>query len=310
MKAIMYHYAMPEDPEFPYFNNLHIEDFERQLNYFKNKYGFVTKEDFLTSLQTGKPSQGVILTFDDGLKCHYKYVLPILLKYNLWGIFYIPTGIYHTGKILDVHRIHVLLGKIDPEIVLKTLLNLVQDHFLVDSRKAGFFDLTYLNQSNNDSTNSVKRILNYFISYSYRERIIDQLSEELLPKKYEVEDYYMTTQELTSLADAGMIIGSHTVNHPVLSKLNLSNQKTEITESFQFLENSGLIREMKTFCYPYGGFHTFTSETEDILSQENCDFSFNVESRDISKADLTTRKQALPRYDCNELKHGQVRKKI
>jgi len=60
---------------------------------------------------SGEPSSGVILTFDDGLRDHYKYVFPKLKEHNLWGIFYISTAPFHNKKLIDVHRIHMLVGK-------------------------------------------------------------------------------------------------------------------------------------------------------------------------------------------------------
>ncbi|MGK4569285.1 hypothetical protein [Flavobacterium sp. 3HN19-14] len=46
MKAVMYHYVRPFDPEMPYFKNLDIEDFEKQLDFFEAEFGFVSKADF------------------------------------------------------------------------------------------------------------------------------------------------------------------------------------------------------------------------------------------------------------------------
>jgi len=91
MKIIMYHYVRKHSKEFPYFKYLHIKDFKKQLDYFEQKFGFVKKDDFINAfnIKNNKMPQGVVLTFDDGLKDHYKYVLPELLKRNLWGIFYI-----------------------------------------------------------------------------------------------------------------------------------------------------------------------------------------------------------------------------
>ena len=111
MKAIMYHYVRPFDKEYPNFKNLHIDDFKKQLDYFEVEFGFVSKENFVNSFKTGTPSKGVILTFDDGLFCHYDYVFQELKKRGLWGIFYVPTQPYVEGKLLDVHRTHLLLGK-------------------------------------------------------------------------------------------------------------------------------------------------------------------------------------------------------
>ena len=56
------------------------------------------------------PSNSIILTFDDGLSCHYTYVFPELLKRNLWGIFFINSLPYINNKILNVHKIHLLVG--------------------------------------------------------------------------------------------------------------------------------------------------------------------------------------------------------
>ena len=68
---------------------------------------------------------------------------------------------------------------------------------------------------------------------------------------------------------------------------------------------SKLIGEpVETFCYPYGGFHTFTPETEQLLLSAGSRDSFNVEARDIGPVDLLQRPQALPRYDCNQLPFG------
>ena len=84
-----------------------------------------------------------------------------------------------------------------------------------------------------------------------------------------------------------------------MSKLAPPEQQKEIEDSFGYLEKVLGPMEPKTFCYPYGGFHSFTDDTERLLDDAGCLFSFNVEARDITAADLKGRPQALPRYDCN-----------
>ena len=85
MKAVMYHYIKPFDSEYPYFKNLDIDDFRKQLDYFQTKFGFVSKKDFINCLKTGKAVEGVILTFDDGLNCHYEYAYKELKKKGALG---------------------------------------------------------------------------------------------------------------------------------------------------------------------------------------------------------------------------------
>ena len=92
-----------------------------------------------------------------------------------------------------------------------------------------------------------------------------------------------------------------------MSKLSLEDQKQEIENSFSFLEEVTGGLQIKTFCYPYGGFHTFTDGTMKLLDKEKVKFSFNVEAREISSNDLFNNQQALPRFDCNQFPHGSCR---
>lgn len=308
MKSIMYHYVRPYNKELPFFKNLNNNDFIQQLDFFEREFGFVKKSDFLDSFKTGIVPKGVVLTFDDGLKCHYDFVFQELKKRGLWGIFYIPTKAYSTKKILDVHRIHLLLGRNNAKTIYEELTKIVSNEMLPDSNKKEFKELTYRSQQNDDYTLLVKRILNYYISYTYREKVLDQLMDKFVPKEIDnVDCFYLSPDEIKEMNDADMLIGSHTVSHSVMSKLNFQEQEKEIINSFDVLNSITLGLSTKTFCYPYGGFHSFTNDTELILKNENCLFSFNVENRDVSVNDILSRPQALPRFDCNYFPFGKCR---
>ncbi len=305
MKAIMYHYVSPKVDEFPNLNRLDLDSFIKQLDYFNDKYGFISQNDFLESITKGRKNDGIILTFDDGLLCHYQYVFHELKKRNLWGIFYIPTSPFIKNKILDVHRIHILLSKISARSIYSYLIKSNIDNLFDNNKIEEFKELTYLTQKNDEYTLSVKRILNYFLLYQHRENVIDKLFKMFINSEYTINDYYLNIDNLKEMSSNGMVIGSHTENHMVMSKLSNEAQKNEIISSFNFLEKKLGNLSIKTFCYPYGGFHTFNKKTEQILEDYGCVFSFNVEQRDISLDDLKNRKQALPRYDCNQFLYGK-----
>lgn len=306
MKAVMYHYVQQYKDERPYLKFLNFSDFQKQLNLFDAKFGFVTKEQFVESLERGRPCNGVILTFDDSLRCHYQYVYPELKKRGLWGIFYVPTSVYSDNALLDVHKIHLLLSRVKPEDVLHQLNFFLEDNDLPDRKREEYRTQTYLNYKKSYLEKEVKRILNYYLDYNRRDMIFNKLFKHFnIQQDATVSEYYMQTRELKEMHQNGMLIGSHTVNHPVMSKLSAEEQRFEIKESFKFIENAVGSTATKTFCYPYGGFASFTQETEKILDEEQCLFSFNVEARDIDSDDLKYRKQALPRYDCNQFEYGQ-----
>ncbi len=309
LKAVMYHYVRPDRADLPNFRHLHVDDFRRQLDYFEVNSNFVDRDAFLESFSGGPLPEGVILTFDDGFVDHHDYVLPELKGRGLWGIFYIPTAPLESGKMLSVHRIHMLLGRHPAVDVAERLGELVEEGMIEKEKREEFQEKTYRWQKNPDDVLYVKRTLNYFLESKWRKYILDILMQHFFGNEESdlVREFYMTPQQIRALHDAGMIIGSHTRSHPVMSHLDRVEQEKEIRGSFEFLENLLGPLEPRTFCYPYGGFHSFTKETEDLLKESGCLFSYNVEPRDINEEDILSRPQALPRYDCNMFPHGQCR---
>lgn len=307
MKAVVYHYVRPAPDGLPFFRYLHVEDFRRQLDTLQREFRLIALPEFLRALD-GEPIQAdaMLLTFDDGLRDHMDYVLPELKARGLWAIFYVATGPLATGKLLDVHRLHLLLGRHGGSVLVDHLARLVEDRMLVDSQVRAFRELTYRTQDDDTNTKLVKRMLNYYIEHTCREEVLDRAWAALGRGLPDAADWYVPGAELRAFADAGMLLGSHSVSHPVLANLSADAQAREIAESFAFLDERVERPPVRTFCYPYGGFHTFTPETERLLTAAGCRFSFNVEYRDITLADLRTRPQALPRYDCNLFPHGKA----
>ncbi|GJL63103.1 MAG: hypothetical protein NPIRA04_17570 [Nitrospirales bacterium] len=306
MKAIMYHYIRPTSEGYPFFRFLHLEHFLQQLDWLKATYGFASREEFVSTLTTKQPCNGVVLTFDDGFSDHFHHVFPVLKERGLWGIFFIPTRVFSNAKLLDVHRIHLVIGKVGGVRAMEILEDLITEEMLTDQYIEDFKRKTYRRQDNDAATNRFKRTLNYFIAYEWRESVLDRLVETTFNDDFpKAPEFYLTPSQTKELHDHGMMIGSHSVNHFVFSKLGTEQQQREIQESFTSLENI-VGEKISSFCYPYGGFHTFTSETESLLSHQGAKFSFNVEARDITVNDLQNRPQALPRYDCNAFPFGQA----
>lgn len=310
MKAVMYHYVRQSDPELPFFRYLSIDNFRSQLDFFEKKYGVVTYDELLNlingTIELSDIGTKVLLTFDDGFIDHYKMVFPELKKRGLTGIFYVPTGVYEKHKALDVHRIHHLLGLCGGTRLVKALNALLEDNMIDKTHYTDFRHHTYLEQDNDSATEEFKKILNYYIKYEFREQLLDKLVLEFSNDFKIYNNLYMTLDNIQEMKEGKMIIGSHGVNHFVFSKLSDKEQYSELYDSFSFIEKRVGKQALKTFCYPYGGFSTFTEETERILNDLGCDFSFNVESRDVTKDDLEMRPQALPRYDCNLFPYGKA----
>jgi peptidoglycan/xylan/chitin deacetylase (PgdA/CDA1 family) len=303
MKAIMYHYVRPGSLGWERLKYLHLDNFRRQLDWFAQNVGFVSREEFQESLVSGEPGSGAILTFDDGFADHYSYVFPELVSRNLWAIFFIPTAVYSNRRLLDVHRIHLITARCGGAACLAAVNEVVTDDMLADAHVDEFKVRTYNRFDDDADIIAFKRVLNYFIGYEYREQALDRIAAKLKVKLPSAADFYVSPSQLKEMTESGMQIGSHSVNHLVMSKIDRDQQRREIESSFEYLNRVAGTR-VETFCYPYGGFHSFTGETEALLTQAGCRCAFNIEPRDISSEDLRSRVQALPRYDCNHFPFG------
>ena len=305
IKAIMYHYVQKPDRHYPGLKFLHEKSFIRQLDFLEKKFGFIKRQDWLDSLDSksqNKNLRGVILTFDDGLACHYDTVYQILRKKNLWGIFYIPCKPYLNNEVLDVHKIHILISKFEIEKLLKFAEDIIDESMILTSKIEEFKSNTYQKQNNQKSITDFKRLLNYFIKEKHKSNIINEIAISLGMKNFS-KQYYLNIKSIQEMHKNNMIIGSHSVNHPLMSKLNFNEQKKEIDSSIDFLKTI-INYDHKTYCHPYGGRISYNEDTFKVLNEKGVRYAFSVENRDITYKDLHLNFYALPRYDCTEFPFG------
>ena len=103
-----------------------------------------------------------------------------------------------------------------------------------------------------------------------------------------------------------MIVGNHSVTHPVFSNLSVDDQRVEIQDSFAFLDKAVGGLEVKAFGYPFGHKHTYTEETMSLLRETGCRMAFTTGNRDVVRRDIEEAPLELPRYDCNLFPHGRA----
>jgi peptidoglycan/xylan/chitin deacetylase (PgdA/CDA1 family) len=312
MRIATYHYVRPAEPALPFFRYLHLEDFRAQLDYLRRRYRMVSRADFLAMLDGAPPQDdGMMLTFDDGLREHHDIVLPELETRGLWGLFFVSTGPLLGGdlgstRLLRVHRIHHLLGIHGGERVKQALEREIGDDMLDPELVAAFKDRAYPWQRNDEATSWVKRMLNYFLAERWRDPVLDRLCADLLDEPAWAARLYLTAPQVAALQARGMLIGSHAITHPVMSLLPAAEQRRQIEDSFATLETVTGGLALRCFCYPYGSAPTYTAETERLLDEARCRCAFVIEPRPLTADDLRERRQALPRFDCNMYAYGKA----
>lgn len=305
----MYHYVGRDDKSPPYgYYYLDIEDFRRQLDYFEANYDLLDEQTFFETIRGDRSPKKdeIVLTFDDGVKDHYEHVLPELVDRGLWGLFYVPAGPYLNNNVLDVHRTHSLLGAHGGAAVSEALTDAVTESMINEEHREQFSSVVYQSQDNQNDVERAKRILNYYISDRFRPNVLDTVEEQLFDAQLQREDVYLSKSNIKELVDAGMHVGAHSVTHTVMSKRSADGQHEELTESFDFLSDllGGL--PIRSYCHPYGGVHSYTEDTISLLKNAECLFSFDVASQPVTEDVLRNQRHQLPRYDCNEFRHGSA----
>ena len=289
MKCIMYHYIRDYDNQFPHFRYLSKSKFLKQLDFFERNGGLIS------SIEKFK-GENFLLTFDDGFKDHL-FAAECLKKRNKIGIFFIPTFPYKEKKILNVHRIHILLGKLGGLECMNNLKNFLNKNNILMSKKKLLFKNAYRDQINDKDTLEFKKILNYNLGFEQKNIFLNEMFVDYNIKlKY--SDIYLSIKELKYLVDLGMIIGSHSHSHEVLSRYNDNQQNFEISFSKEFLQKKIGIN-INLFCYPYGSKNTFNQSSRNFLKRNNYKYAFMVNPKDFNEIQIKKRPYDFPRYDCS-----------
>jgi peptidoglycan/xylan/chitin deacetylase (PgdA/CDA1 family) len=305
MKPVMYHYVRPSADDLPYFPYLSLADFERQLEDFASSCGFVGRDDFVRWTEGGPAPEGVLLTFDDGLRDHAEFVLPALQSRGLFGLFYVSSGPAMTGQLLDVHKVHLALGRLGAPAALAWLESNAPECLPGKDERSGGAS-PYAHQTSDETTKFLKQLFNWRLGAEERGGVLGGLLDHAfagVPPRW--QDFYLDERGMRELSDAGMGIGPHSHSHEVSIRLSPQRQLEEIRISSEFVERHGGSRSWG-YCYPYGARAAFSYETERAVAEAGCPFAFAFEARDIATPLAEEERFALPRHNCNAFPHGAV----
>ncbi len=209
--------------------------FTQQMETLSQYFNVMSLEEGLRQVQIGRIARSAVcITFDDGYRDNYDVAFPILKALNLPATFFIATGYLGKGKMWN----DVVIESVkNTKLTDLDLTELSLDKYAVTSIQQKLTLIGVLiNRWRNkplDERNSLAIKLSQIAQVNLNQRIM------------------MTEDEVKQLSDAGMEIGGHTVNHPILASTNLEDARQEIEEGKARLENiTG--KEIKYFAYPSG----------------------------------------------------------
>lgn len=292
--VVMYHYV--RDTEGTKFSGLYsrkLSQFDFQLDYLKSSFHVGALDSLEQSLDST-----AVLTFDDGLKDHYRIAFPTLQKKNMRAAFFVSSMPLLKSVVLDVHKIQLLLGSQSHERLFELLASELGPLRLREYEESGAI-LTDTSRFDNRRTILFKRLLQRDLETPLRSEILHKIfihffagDEQQISK-----ELYMSLSELREMKAAGMVIGNHTLNHHWLGYIDIAEAKREILECENLLIQEGLMdKEFKTIAYPYGN---STSQVETYLLESSYQYAFTTVAEHWNPAQFSAMR--IPRFDTNDL---------
>ena len=267
IKVFLFHRISPHiDPVWSPISPAH---FDKILTYLQKHFEIVPLEQ--TILGNYKPNESkkiCAITFDDGYKDFVEYALPIIKKHNVPASMYVITDCVDSGLPPWTFIFNHLL------------LNTKNSTLEIDSvevpnniRKIKWTTLrekvTYINYI----SHVLKRI-----SDEERESIMQQIHAQI-KDVVNPHGLMMTWDDIRNICKEGIEIGSHSANHPVLSKdLHLDNVKHELKRSGEEIEKE-IGKFPLAISYPFG---IYNNEAKKIAKQVGYKMGLTVFPKEFS----------------------------
>ena len=264
----MYHYVRPNGMRMSERHHvLDLDLFDQQLDVMAKKFEFMLGNDLLAvGDDTSALENSIWLTFDDGYRDCIDYVLPSFLKKGVIGTFYIPTEAIFERKLLDVNKIHILLSSgSTPKEIVKLADQYFSDAGLEETLNITFNDLFskygVANLWNDRETEFIKKLFQKIIPSDIRKKYLGHVFSQVIDRSESswVDEFYMTPDDVQTLVESGMEIGSHGHSHEWLAEMSIEGQRDELKKSFSHLDSVVNNVQPRTICYPFG------SQNDDTL---------------------------------------------
>lgn len=224
------------------FNTLFLTEaiFERQLKFFSEYFDVVSLADYYKE-GAGENRFRVCLTFDDGFANNYRYVLPLLEKYQLPATFFV-TGISATSHDILWNDFLSIVSKYGP-----ASMALKDEPYQKDAHGR------YISKVSGKSLNESLRAA----GFAAKAEMMEQLCRDVPFKDIEADrDYWqqMTGAQIQALAASPYVtIGSHGFYHNDLAAIAPHDAVDELAQSKQYLERI-IGSRIDSIAFPYGAY--------------------------------------------------------
>lgn len=234
LSIFIFHRVLAQpDPLFP--DEIDAVRFDQMMGWIAGWFNVLPLDDAVERLRSGSlPAGAACITFDDGYADNYDIALPILQRHGLTATFFIATGFLDGGRMWNDTII---------EAVRRTKL----PWFEADIPGMAATSIASVTEKRNVLGRLIPAIKH--LPPAGRVAAVERIAAAAqadLP-----DDLMLTTTQLRGLRRAGMLIGAHTLSHPILATLDEAEADREIAGSKTSLERL-LDEPVRLFAYPNG----------------------------------------------------------
>lgn len=259
LSVLIFHRVLPRpDPLLP--DEMHAQRFDELCGWIA-RWFHVLPLDEAVRLHAARrlPPRALAISFDDGYADNHDVAMPILLRHGLSATFFIATGYLDGGRMWNDTVIEALRGTGRAELDLTHLAPGLGCYPLDDMRKR------------REAAHAILTVVKY-LDPQLRLAVateIGQMAGTHLP-----DQLMMSSAQVRAMRAAGMLIGAHTVHHPILLKLPPEEVIREVRESRAVLERL-LGERVGLFAYPNGKPGVdYDDATAALIAQEGFDAAF------------------------------------
>jgi peptidoglycan/xylan/chitin deacetylase (PgdA/CDA1 family) len=268
------------------------EEFEDQIAYLKRHFHICTLDEALAMVMgQASFSTGVLVTFDDGYLDNYSLAFPILRSYSAQAVFFLPTAFVGTSRLPWWDAIAYTIKQTRNDVIRLEY----PERAVLDLNRNGMADII-----------SVALRLYKHPATTDRNRFLNEL-QIACESGFPVEDnqrIFMNWREAREMQQCGMVFGSHTDTHEILSRLSAEQQVVELRRSREILERE-LNCRIDALAYPVGAKDTFNDETIMALRENDYHAAFSY----YGGFNLPGRTQPfdIPRFGVGRKRHARFR---
>jgi len=239
-----------------------IENFEKQIRFLKTNFDIISIEKAMKYIEdhSSKILNKLVITFDDGYKDNFDIVYPILKKYEVPFTIFLTTDPIENHDLIWTNKLRDYIEQSNMPILKigeKDSLNIATD---IEKEQA----INYLKKKLKTVEN-IERIA-----------LLNNIYRQIGYKFFHDKCYEMlSVEQIKILSRNGVSFHSHSVSHPIVSRLKKTEFEYELLESrekiYQWTGNRPVY-----FAYPNGKPTDFTEESKELLSNMGYKAAFTL----------------------------------